>query len=215
MTEEQKPKKKKGCLIGCGTAIFILFFLGVIGSFVEEEKNEADKVELKSEVDKCNEGIEEVCQKLLQGNKDVSRQITNPLYKETFLEKQNQINEKQRKIKEEKEIAEAKFKAEGWWQPKKGIFVRWCKNASGRYPEKGDCPRTDTYLDTVWRMMVWCRDTRCGDIYAKINLSQTNGGPVIGWTNDTAYGDYGQKVILTFQSNSKARYADLVEFSAY
>ncbi len=97
MTEEQKTKKKNGCLMGCGTVIFILFFLGVIGSFVEEEKNEADKVELKSEVDKCNEGIEEVCQKLLQGNKDVSGQITNPLYKETFLEKQNQINEIKRK----------------------------------------------------------------------------------------------------------------------
>ncbi len=123
--------------------------------------------------------------------------------------------EEQRKIKEEKEIAAAKFKAEGWWQPKRGIFVRWCENASSRYPKKGDCPRTDSYLDTVWRMMVWCRDTRCGDIYAKVNLSQTNDGPVIGWTNDTAYGDYGQKVILTFQSSANVRYADLVEFSTY
>ena len=136
-----------------------------------------------------------------------------------LIDKQKKLKEEREiaeaKIREEKEKAEAKFKAEGWWQPTKGIFVRWCNNASSRYPEKGDCPRTDAYLDTVWRMMVWCRDTRCGDIYAKVNLSQTNDGPVIGWTNDTAYGDYGQKVILTFQSSANVRYADLVEFSTY
>ena len=64
-------------------------------------------------------------------------------------------------------------------------------------------------------MMVWCRDTSCGNIYAKVNLSQTNDGPVMGWTNATAYGDYGQKVILTFQSSANVRVADLVEFSTY
>ena len=105
MTEDKKPKKKGGCLMGCGTVILIFFVLGIIGSFIEEEQNEADKVELKSEVDKCNEGIEEVCDKLLQGNKDVSGQITNPLYRETFLEKQNQINE----IKRKKEAMQLKI----------------------------------------------------------------------------------------------------------
>lgn len=100
MTEEKKPKKKGGCLIGCGTVIFIFIIIGAITSVIEEEQNEADKIELKSEVDKCNEGIEEVCQKLLQGNKDVGGQITNPLYRETFLEKQKQIDEIKRKQEE-------------------------------------------------------------------------------------------------------------------
>ena len=105
MTEEQKPKKKNGCLMGCGTFILVFIIIGAISSVVQEEQNEADKVELKSEVDKCNEGIEEICQKLLQGNKDVGGQITNPLYRETFLEKQNQINE----IKRKKEAMQLKI----------------------------------------------------------------------------------------------------------
>ena len=100
MTEEKKPKKKGGCLIGCGTVIFIFIIIGAITSVIEEEQNEADKIELTKEVDKCNEGIEEVCQKLLQGNKDVGGQITNPLYRETFLEKQKQIDEIKRKQEE-------------------------------------------------------------------------------------------------------------------
>ena len=100
MTEEKKLKKKGGCLIGCGTVIFIFIIIGAITSVIEEEQNEADKIELTKEIDKCNEGIEEVCQKLLQGNKDVGGQITNPLYRETFLEKQKQIDEIKRKQEE-------------------------------------------------------------------------------------------------------------------
>ena len=100
MTEEKKPKKKGGCLIGCGTVIFIFIIIGAITSVIEEEQNEADKIELKKEVDKCNEGIEEICEKLLQSSKDVGGQITNPLYRETFLEKQKQIDEIKRKQEE-------------------------------------------------------------------------------------------------------------------
>ena len=146
---------------------------------------------------------------------DICLSIKTELLDEAILASVKPLIERQRKIKEEKEIAEAKFKAEGWWEVKRGIFVRWCYDSSSRYPEKGDCPRTDSYLDTVWRMMVWCRDTSCGNIYAKVNLSQTNDGPVLGWTNDTAYGDYGQKVVLTFQSSANVRVADLVEFRTY
>ena len=105
MTEDQKPKKKNGCLMGCGTVILFFIIVGAISSVIQEEQNETERIELKKEVDKCNEGIEEVCEKLLQGNKDVSGQITNPLYKETFLEKQNQINE----IKRKKEAMQLKI----------------------------------------------------------------------------------------------------------
>jgi len=105
MTEDKKPKKKNGCLMGCGTVILFFIIVGAISSVIQEEQNETERIELKKEVDKCNEGIEEVCQKLLQGNQDVSGQITNPLYKETFLEKQNQINE----IKRKKEAMQLKI----------------------------------------------------------------------------------------------------------
>ena len=100
MTEEKKPKKKGGCLVGCGTVIFGFIILGSIIGVIEEQQNESEKIELRKEIDKCNEGIEEVCEKLLQGSKDVGDQITNPLYRETFLEKQKQIDEIKRKREE-------------------------------------------------------------------------------------------------------------------
>ena len=100
MTEEKKTKKKGGCLVGCGTVIFGFIILGSIIGVIEEQQNESEKIELRKEVDKCNEGIEEVCEKLLQGSKDVGGQITNPLYRKTFLEKQKQIDEIKRKREE-------------------------------------------------------------------------------------------------------------------
>ena len=40
-----------------------------------------------------------------------------------------------------------------------------------------------------------------------------NSGTVVGWTNDTGYGGYGQKVVLTFDTYregwSKAQITDL------
>ena len=105
MTEEKKPKKKGGCLVGCGTVIFGFIILGSIIGVIEEQQNESEKIELRKEVDKCNEGIEEVCEKLLQGSKDVGGQITNPIYRETFLEKQKQIDE----IKRSREEMELKI----------------------------------------------------------------------------------------------------------
>ena len=73
---------------------------------------------------------------------------------------------------------------------------------------------TETYLDRVSRMMVWCRYRKCGNIYAKVNFIQGENGPVVGWTNATAYGDIGQKVILTFQTNLRGS-TQLVEFRTY
>ena len=80
-----KSEKGNGCLSGCGTIIGILFILGLIGSCIDENED-------KSEIDKCNAGIEEVCEKLLKGSKDVSSQITNPIYRDTFLEKKRNID---------------------------------------------------------------------------------------------------------------------------
>ena len=106
---------------------------------------------------------------------------------------------------EQKRAAEAKFKAEGWWEQKPGIFIRWCggKNAP--------CPGRESYQDYSWRAMVWCKERACGDIYAKLNISQN--GTVVGWTNETAYGGYGQKVVLTFGSYTHGN-GQLVEFIA-
>ena len=101
--------------------------------------------------------------------------------------------------------AAAKFKAEGWWEQKPGIFVRWC---GGKH---GYCPGKESYQDYSWRVMVWCKERACGDIYAKLNISQN--GTVVGWTNETAYGGYGQKVVLTFGSYTRGN-GQIVEFNA-
>jgi hypothetical protein len=104
-----------------------------------------------------------------------------------------------------KAAAEAKFKAEGWWEQKPGIFVRWC--SKGPY-----CPGKRSYQDYSWRAMVWCKERACGNIYAKLNIIQND--IVVGWTNETAYGGYGQKVVLTFGSSTRGS-GRLVEFKTY
>jgi hypothetical protein len=112
---------------------------------------------------------------------------------------------KMRKAAEVTRIAaakEANFKAEGWWEVEDGIFVRWCK-------PQNPCPETHSYTDYTWRAMVWCKNRACGDIYARINILQ--GATVVGWTNNTAYGDIGQKVMLTFGSYTQGN-AQMVEF---
>ena len=105
-----------------------------------------------------------------------------------------------------KAAAEAKFKAEGWWEQKPGIFVRWC---GGEDPY---CPGKRSYQDYSWRAMVWCKERACGNIYAKLNILQND--IVVGWTNETAYGGYGQKVVLTFGSSTRGS-GQLVEFKTY
>ena len=118
-------------------------------------------------------------------------------------EKQIAYEKEQRRLKA---AADAKFKAEGWREAQPGIFFRWCKPDSS-------CPGSaqDHYSDTVWRAMVWCKERACGDIYARMNI--LNGGVVVGWTNDTAFGDYGQKVVLTFGSHIRGS-GRIVEFKA-
>ena len=111
-----------------------------------------------------------------------------------------------KKAAKEKAAAAAKFKAEGWWEAKPGIFMRWCS----KVPCSG--PTSDGYSDYTWRAMVWCKERACGNIYAKMNI--LNNGVVVGWTNDTAYGGSGQKVVLTFGSSTQGS-GRIVEFKTY
>lgn len=99
----------------------------------------------------------------------------------------------------------AKFAAEGWWEAEKGIFIRWCG-------DNNPCPgNAKSNSDYTWRAMVYCRDRACGDIYARLNILQDD--VVVGWTNDSAYGDIRQKVVLTFGSSTQGS-GRIVEFSA-
>ena len=109
------------------------------------------------------------------------------------------------KAAQEKAAAEAKFKAEGWYEVQDGIYVTHCSNIY--------CPgpTSNGYSKYTWRYMVWCKERACGDIYARLNITQND--VVVGWTNDTAYGGYGQKVVLTFGSSTQGG-GSIVEFRA-
>lgn len=75
-----------------------------------------------------------------------------------------------------------------------GIYWRWCTND----PE---CTSDKVIGDGGYNLMqVWCKEKACGDIYGRVNLISSS-GVVVGWTNDTGYGDIGQKVQLTFDSH--------------
>lgn len=110
-----------------------------------------------------------------------------------------------KKVADEKAAAEAKFKAEGWWEQEPGIFIRWCDGKNPWCPG----PKGNGYSDYTTRAMVWCKERACGDIYARLNIERN--GVVVGWTNDTSYGGYGQKVVLTFGSSIRGS-GRLVEF---
>ena len=168
----------------------------------------------------CNSGETLVCYEVVDSKK---AEITNAKYladrkrSEEALAQAKADSEKQAaarkerkaaadaKIAEAKAAAEAKFQAEGWWEQEPGIFVRWCGG------EHGYCPGKASYQDYTWRAMVWCKERACGDIYARLNISQN--GTVVGWTNETAYGGYGQKVVLTFGSYTRGS-GTIVEFNA-
>jgi uncharacterized protein YmfQ (DUF2313 family) len=96
------------------------------------------------------------------------------------------------------------LRKEGWFEVQRGIYARWCNST---------CTGAQSYMDYVWRLEVWCKEMACGDIYARINIQNGDTGPVVAWTNDTGYGDIGQKVILTFQSATNGN-ASLIEFKA-
>jgi len=120
-------------------------------------------------------------------------------------EKKNTIQKQHAKERAE---ADAKFKAEGWFQIQRGIYGRWCTDTCSRAEVIGN--------SSYWLLEVYCKERACGDIYAQLNISK--GGTVVGWTNDTAYLGYGQKGILTFQKyglgNGASYTGSLVKFNA-
>ena len=100
----------------------------------------------------------------------------------------------------------AQLRAEGWRQPVGGIFMISC--------DKFDCPgpKGDWYYRTTYRVMVWCKERPCGDIYAQAKIEQD--GVAVDWPETTAYGERGQRVLLRFYSEDEGT-GTVVKFSAY
>lgn len=116
--KEEKTSKKGGCLkIGCGGFLaFIL--LGVVAGFFVNKWEEED-------IEKCNKGVVESCENLKDSENDLSDLITNPQYKEVFLEKKK-AKEEELRIK-----AEKKAKAEEEQRKVDALLIkmRACKTA--------------------------------------------------------------------------------------
>ena len=131
--------------------------------------------------------------------------------KEIDVAKEVEIKEKEiadQLAKEKKDREE--FEKLNWWEIRKGILARYC--TQGPKP----CSSGAVIGDQSYVLVeIWCKERACGDIYAKVNLLNSE-GTVVGWTNDSSYGGYGQKVVLTFSSyqNNWSK-AQLVEFSNY
>jgi len=83
---------------------------------------------------------------------------------------------------------------DGWeTTSKEGVYSKWCK--------VGECDTSKMSGQQGSILMLWCKDQACGDIYAQVNLVNAS-GVVIGYTNDTGYGNKGDKVQLTLSSYS-------------
>ena len=156
----------------------------------------------------CNRGDQlEACRQVKEQSLITNQRYLAQLAAESQAESQRRAEEAEREqatARAAKEI-ERQLAAQGWWEPEPGILLRWCTAAQ-------PCPESDSFSDYTWRAMVWCRDRACGDIYSRINIKDST-GVVLGWTNDTAYGDIGQKVVLTFGSSTPGS-AEITEFIA-
>ena len=95
---------------------------------------------------------------------------------------------------------------EGWEATsKEGVYSKWCK--------VGECDTSRLIGEQRYAiLMVWCKETACGDIYAQVNLLNAS-GVVIGYTNDTGYGNKGDKVQLTLSSYSDFSKMQLTELN--
>jgi hypothetical protein len=207
MTQENSRKRLWITWGGVGGAISFI----ILSGFILGERN----------IQKCNAGDAYACSTVSGSD---SNRITNKGYlaklerekqRELARIKREEVEAKKREAirqqlaaaaAKEKAEEEKKFKAEGWWEASNGVYLRWCTDAN-------PCPgnASDHYTSSVWRAMAWCKERACGDIYARMNIS--SGGAVIGWTNDTAYGDFGEKVVLTFGSHLSGQ-GEIVEFLA-
>ena len=95
---------------------------------------------------------------------------------------------------------------EGWeTTSKEGVYSKWCK--------VGECDTSRVIGEQKYAiLMVWCKESACGDIYAQVNLLNAS-GVVIGYTNDTGYGSKGDKVQLTLSSYSDFSKMQLTELN--
>lgn len=189
----------------------LLLSVFTIGGCNTNEQNAKNAVSCMAENEFCNKVDQKNLEPSLRIKFNKFIDIRNARIKQAKAEyvanqliKEKDLVISRRNEAEKTKKEQATFEAEGWWEQEKGIFVRWCSDTN-------PCPETDTYLDSSWRAMVWCKERACGDIYAKLNI--TNQDVVVGWTNDTAYGDIGQKVVLTFQSSTSGK-GRIVEFKA-
>ncbi len=177
--------------------IFLLLAFSVGCGFEDKNKKEAISclagapVCENVQIDSLEPKLAADIKKKLEEQKNAQR-LAEAAHQEAIANAQAKANKEQQQ-----------FQKEGWFEKQPGIYARWCT----------DCAGSSTYMDYVWRMEVWCKEAKCGDIYARINISQGADGPVMAWTNDTGYGDLGQKVILTFQSATQGN-ASLTEFVA-
>ena len=190
---------------------------------------------INGDVSKCNKGDEVACNSIidLPSPELYSDRISNPYFADKLRLKaeaeEKRVKDLQVKKAKREEwekardkriaaanakkakaeaAAEAKFKAEGWFEVDRGIYGRWCTNTCSRAEVIGN--------SSYWLMEVWAKDRAAGDIYAQINVMQN--GTVVGWTNDTAFLAQGQKGVLTFTKylpGSGSNYqAQLVKFNA-
>ena len=199
--------KQRYLLAGiAATALAGLYAIGQ-GPAKEEAARYANScIMLKGDTDRCDQVAKSLLDGATRVSFDKAMEQRQALKDQAKAQQVREESERNAKIAEAKADADAKFKTEGWWQVSDGVLVRWCTDAN-------PCPgsASEHYSDYVWRAMVWCKDRSCGDIYARMNIER--GGAVIGWTNDTAYGDLGQKVVLTFGSHLQGQ-AQIVEFKA-
>jgi len=95
---------------------------------------------------------------------------------------------------------------EGWdTTSKEGVYSKWCK--------VGECDTSRVMGEQKYAiLMVWCKEVACGDIYARVNLLNAT-GVVIGYTNDTGYGNKGDKVQLTLSSYNDFSEMQLTELN--
>ena len=158
----------------------------------------------------CNAGNAETCSKVFDGSDVKKAMITNKAYlakvkaddaKPSLSYGKNAKKPsiatldyaKKQKAEQAAQIAKieaanAELKAGGWFELSRGIYGRWCNETCSKASVIGNA--------SYWLLEVWAKDRAAGDIYARVNI--TEGGTVVGWTNDTAYLSQGQKGVMTF-----------------
>jgi hypothetical protein len=94
---------------------------------------------------------------------------------------------------------------DGWFSTGlDGIFVGYCHRRTV-FPYQMETPECQVAVKKAGEdsyplvVMVWCRDRPCGGIYIEANQVSENGS-VMGWTNDTGNGQYGDVVYLSLRS---------------